>query len=137
MLEFFPWTPVRDLAAAVSVVEAAGRPEAGILVDTLHFDRSGSRLEQLDTVPASRLPMVHVRGRPGAGGLTRPRSCCTPTRSERLPPGEGGIDIRGIVRRMPPGIPVALEVPMPGTVAEGAEAAALRVRQAAERVLAG
>ncbi len=136
VLEFFPWTPVRDLAAAVSVVQAAGRPETGILVDTLHFDRSGSRLEQLDTVPASRLPMVHVADAPVQASYTTEELLHT-ARSERLPPGEGGIDIRGIVRRMPPGIPVALEVPMPGTEAEGAEAAALRVRQAAERVLAG
>ena len=136
VLEFFPWTPVPDLAAAVRVVEAAGRPETGILVDTLHFDRSGSRLEQFDAIPASRLPFVHVADAPVRAGYTTEELLHT-ARSERLPPGEGGIDIRGIVRRMPPGIPVALEVPMPGTAAEGAEAVALRVRQAAERVLAG
>ena len=37
---------------------------------------------------------------------------------------------------MPPGIPVALEVPMTAMRAvEGAEAVAFRVRQAAERLL--
>ena len=57
-------------------------------------------------------------------------------RAERLPPGEGEIDIRSILRHMPPGIPVALEVPMTAMRAvEGAEAVALRVRQAAERLL--
>ena len=115
------------------VVEAVGRPETGILVDTLHFDRSGSRLEQLDAIPASRLPMVHVADAPVQASYTTEELLHT-ARSERLPPGEGGIDIRAIIRRMPPGIPVALEVPMPGAVPE---AAALRVRQAAERVLAG
>jgi hypothetical protein len=58
-------------------------------------------------------------------------------RAERLSPGEGGIDIRGILRHMPPGIPVALEVPMTAmSAAEGAEAVARRVRQAAGRLLA-
>ena len=60
LLEFFPWTVVPDLAAALAVVEAAQRSELGILVDTLHFNRSDSRLEQLDRIPAARLPFVHV-----------------------------------------------------------------------------
>ena len=44
VLEFFPWTVVPDLGAAVRIVEAAERPTLGILVDTLHFNRSASRL---------------------------------------------------------------------------------------------
>jgi hypothetical protein len=57
-------------------------------------------------------------------------------RSERLPPGEGEIDIRRVLQHMPDGSPVALEVPMTAmAVAEGFEAVALRVRQAASRLL--
>lgn len=136
VLEFFPWTVVPDLGAAVRVVEAAGRPETGILVDVLHFDRSGSRVEHLGGIPASRLPFVHVCDAPVQRGYTT-EDLLHAGRAERLPPGEGGIDIRGILRHMPPGIPVALEVPMTAmTAAEGAEAVALRVRRAAERLLA-
>lgn len=136
VLEFFPWTVVPDLGAAVRVVEAAGRPETGILVDTLHFDRSGSRVEHLGGIPASRLPFVHVSDAPVQRSYTT-EDLLHAGRAERLPPGEGGIDIRGILRHMPPGIPVALEVPMTAmSAAEGAEAVALRVRRAAERLLA-
>lgn len=136
VLEFFPWTVVPDLGAAVRVVEAAGRPETGILVDTLHFDRSGSRVEHLGGIPASRLPFVHVCDAPVQRGYTT-EELLHAGRAERLPPGEGGIDIRGILRHMPPGTPVALEVPMTAmSAAEGAEAVALRVRRAAERLLA-
>jgi sugar phosphate isomerase/epimerase len=42
VLEFFPWTVVPDLSAAMRIVEAAERPALGILVDTLHFNRSAS-----------------------------------------------------------------------------------------------
>ena len=56
---------------------------------------------------------------------------------ERLPPGEGGIDIKNILTHMPRDIPLALEVPMTSLSAVvGPEAVALRVRQAAERLLA-
>lgn len=135
VLEFFPWTVVPDLGTAARVVEATGRAEVGILVDTLHFDRSGSRVEQLDRLPASRLPFVHVCDAPVQESYTT-EELLHAGRAERLPPGEGGINIRGILRHMPPGIPVALEVPMTAmSAAEGAEAVALRVRLAAGRVL--
>jgi hypothetical protein len=55
---------------------------------------------------------------------------------ERLPPGEGGIDIKRILSHMPHDITVALEVPMTAlAAAEGAESVALGVREAAERLL--
>lgn len=145
VLEFFPWTTVPDLATAAAVVspkrkafaaEAAG-PAPGILVDALHFDRSGSTVEQLDRLPASRLPFLHLCDAPVQAGYTT-EELLHAGRAERLPPGEGGIDLRRILRHMPPGIPMALEVPMTAlAAAEGVEAVALRARQAAERLLAG
>lgn len=136
MLEFFPWTEVPSLGAAAAVVEAAGRPECGILVDTLHYARSDSTAEQFRGIPASRFPFVHVCDAPGGTFWTR-EQLFHAGRVERLPPGEGGIDIKGILRHMPPSIPVALEVPMTAVAAvQGEEAVALRVRQAAERLLA-
>lgn len=135
VLEFYPWTVVPDLATAARVVEAAQRREIGILVDTLHFDRSGSRVEELDALPASRLPYVHVCDAPVQPSYTTDELLHA-GRAERLPPGEGGIDIRRILRHMPRDIPIALEIPMTAmTTTHGAEAVALRVRQAAERLL--
>lgn len=136
MLEFFPWTEVPSLGAAVAVVEATARPECGILVDTLHFARSDSTAAQFDGVPASRFPFVHVCDAPAGTSWTR-EQLFHAGRVERLPPGEGGIDIKSILANMPPGIPIALEVPMTAmTAAEGEEAVVRRVRQAAECLLA-
>ena len=134
VLEFFPWTTVPTLAAAVAIVDAAGRDGTGILVDTLHFNRSGSTLADLDAMPAARLPFIHV-----ADAMVRPgyttEELLHAGRVERLPPGEGEIDIKTIVSHMPPRIPLALEVPMTAlTAAIGPEAVALRVRQAATRL---
>jgi len=135
VLEFYPWTVVPNLESAVRIVEAARRPDLGILVDTLHFDRSGSKVEQLDALPASRLPYIQVSDAPVQPSYTT-EELLHAGRAERLPPGEGGIDIVGILRHMPRGIPVALEIPMTAmTAAQGTEAVARRVRQAAERLL--
>jgi sugar phosphate isomerase/epimerase len=135
VLEFFPWTAVPDLSAALTVVEAAERPALGILVDTLHFNRSASRLDDLDRISASRLPFVHVADAPVQASYTT-EELLHAGRVERLPPGEGGIDIKRILSHMPQDIPVALEAPMTAMAAAKGEAAvALRVRQAAEQLL--
>jgi len=137
VLEFFPWTVVPDLSAALKMVETAERLALGILVDTLHFNRSTSTLDELDRIPASRLPFVHVADAPVQASYTT-EELLQAARVERLPPGEGGIDIKRILSHMPQDIPVALEVPMAAmAAAEGEEAVALRVRQAAERLLDG
>jgi sugar phosphate isomerase/epimerase len=112
VLEFFPWTVVPDLAKARQIVQAAG-PDVGILLDTLHFDRSNSSLRDLAALPPARLPFVHL-----CDAMVHPPYSTDDLlhagRAERLPPGEGQIPLRLILERLPEGIPIALEVPMTG-----------------------
>lgn len=136
VLEFFPWTDVPNLRSAAGLVAEAGRPNGGVLVDVLHFARSDSTLGELEQVPASMLPFVHLCDASPLRPATLEGLIHT-ARAERLPPGEGGLPIRDILHRMPPGLPVALEVPMAAlTQAAGPEAVARRAREAAARVLA-
>ena len=133
VLEFFPWTEVPNLGAALAVVDAAGRAECGVLVDMLHFARSASTAEHCRGVPASRFPFVHICDAPAGTAWTR-EELFHAGRVERLPPGEGGIDIKAILANLPAGVPMSLEVPMTAmAAAQGEEAVALRVRQAADR----
>ncbi|MBV1703038.1 MAG: sugar phosphate isomerase/epimerase [Hyphomicrobiales bacterium] len=135
VLEFFPWTVVPNLDAALQMVENSGREDVGILVDMLHFNRSGSQLAQLQKVPRHRLPYGHLCDAPVQGRYTHDELLHA-GRAERLPPGEGAIPIAAILAQMPQDIPYALEVPMTAmTAAEGIEAVALRVREAATRLL--
>lgn len=136
LLEFFPWTAVPDLATAAVVVGKAARPNAGILVDTLHVDRSNS-FSQIESVPAHWLPMLHLCDAPATKPTTTEGLLRT-ARAERLPPGEGGIDIAAVLNRMPPDVRITLEVPMQSlTEREGPEAVARHVHEAAVRFLAG
>ena len=135
-MEFFPWTHVANLSKAAAVVAVADRTNSGILVDMLHFDRSASTIEQLDAVPPSRLPFVHLCDAPAEKPITTEATIFA-ARAERLPPGEGGIDLQRIMRHMPPGITVALEVPMHQLTRErGPEEVARRAREGAARVFA-
>ena len=115
---------------------AADQPNSSILVDVLHFDRSDSTVEELRRVPARWLPFVHLADAAAEKPATTEGLIFT-ARAERLPPGEGGIDIVNIFNHMPPNIPVALEVPMETLTREaGPEEVARRVREAASRVAA-
>lgn len=109
-LEFMPWTAVATLADAKQIVRAANHRRAAILVDTLHFDRSGSSLDELAAIPRGAMNHVQVCDGPvpcdpGAAGLIRV------AREPRLMPGRGGIDLAAIGARLPPGIAVSVEVP--------------------------
>lgn len=135
VLEFFPWTDVPDLATCRRVVEATG-PRPGILVDCLHFDRSGSALADLEGL-APRLPFFHLCDAPRQPAYTT-EELLFAGREERLPPGLGQIDLAAILRHLPPDIPAALEVPMTAaTRARGQEAVLAEIAAAARRFLSG
>jgi 4-hydroxyphenylpyruvate dioxygenase-like putative hemolysin/sugar phosphate isomerase/epimerase len=116
-LEFPSWTETPDLNAAVRVLRGAGQPNAGILVDLLHFARSGSSIADLRQLPAEWFHFVHVCDAPPAVPTTNEGLIHT-ARFERLFPGEGGIDIPGILGALPPGLPYALEIPRATLVAQ-------------------
>jgi sugar phosphate isomerase/epimerase len=109
-LEFPHWTDTGNLAAAAEVVRAVGMDNAGILIDTLHFARSNSSLEELAKLPSTWFRFAHVCDAPKEIPSTSEGIVRT-ARIERLFPGEGGIDVRGILERLPPNIPYSLEIP--------------------------
>jgi sugar phosphate isomerase/epimerase/4-hydroxyphenylpyruvate dioxygenase-like putative hemolysin len=137
-LEFPSWTETPDLREAVRVLRAANQPNAGILVDLLHFARSGSSVSDLRELPAEWFHFAHVCDAPADVPATTEGIIHT-ARFERLYPGEGGIDVQGITDALPPGIPFALEIPraMLSTQVGGKEHARMAItasRQYFERV---
>ena len=135
-LEMFPWTMVPNLATAVAVIGAVDRPNSGILVDALHFDRSDSTLDELSRVPAEWLRFVHICDAAGPKPATDEGLIFT-AREDRLPPGRGDIDVAAILAHMPAAIPVGVEVPMAGmTSPDSYEDLARQCRDGAARAVA-
>jgi sugar phosphate isomerase/epimerase len=135
-LEFMPWTGIRNIADARALVEAASHPAAAILFDTLHFDRSGSTLDELAAIPRAMMNYVQICDGPvpyDPDGL----AMMTVGRTARLVPGEGGIDLAVIADRLPPGIPVSVEVPNVAQRAEIGVEALVRNAFDATRTLLG
>lgn len=136
-LEFVSWTETPDLHAAAAVVKAVDRPNAGLLVDTIHFSRSNCSLEHLRKLPRHWFKTSQVCDAPKEAPTTV-EGLIHAARCERLFPGEGGLDVLGIAASMPAGIPYSLEIP--GVTLEkevGAEEYARRAIRAAEKHFAG
>lgn len=109
-LEFMPWTNVPDLKAALSIVEGAGEPNGGVLIDALHFARSTTTLEEVTRVPRRLINYVQFCDGPADydpshDGLIKI------ARGERLFPGEGNVDCVGLARVIPPDATISVEVP--------------------------
>lgn len=110
-LEFMPWTAVPNLGSARRLLEAAGSPaNAGILIDALHFARSESTLEEVTALPRSWLHYAQVCDAP-AGKMFTDSELIHTARCARLLPGDGGIDLAGLVAALPPDLPISVEVP--------------------------
>lgn len=110
-LEPTPWTDVRDFAAGMRVVAGADRPNAGVLIDPIHFDRGGSSALEVAAGSRERLRYRKMCDAPAE----RPRDTETllyQARAERLMPGDGGLDLVGLLRAAPQDIPISLEIPM-------------------------
>lgn len=129
-LEFLPWTDTRDLKAAAAVIEAVNKPNAGLLVDTLHFDRSRSRLEDLRNLPREWFHFVHLCDAPAEIPNTTEELIYT-ARAGRSFPGEGGLNLLEILDCMPT-VPYSLEIPNDSLMKElGPEEFARRALRAA------
>ncbi|WP_271985630.1 sugar phosphate isomerase/epimerase family protein [Pseudoclavibacter terrae] len=93
-LEFMPFWGVPDLAAAWSIVEKANRPGTGLMLDTWHFAHSGADLELLSRIP-DEVP-IHLQL---ADGTMAPAGAdlITATMHTRRPPGQGSLEILGVI----------------------------------------
>jgi sugar phosphate isomerase/epimerase len=135
-LEFMPWTFVPDLPTASRIVEKTRSPAAGVLVDALHFDRSGGRLDDLGKLPPHRLHYWQICDAPAERPATMD-AMIHAAREERMFPGEGGIDLVNLAKAMPADITISIEVPT-ATLAKtvDAEARARRALRGAKTVIA-
>ena len=109
-LEFMPWTGVKSLAQAQRFIRNVDRPNARILVDAIHLDRSAGTNAEVAGVPRGMLAYAQICDAPAE----RPKDLETmlfQARFERLFPGEGGLDLLGLLKALPRDLPLSLEIP--------------------------
>lgn len=89
-IEFLPWSGVPDLRTAWAIVDAAGRENGGLVLDTWHWQRQpgGPDHDTLRSIPGDRIHVLQVNDVAAVAGA----DLLTETMTARLVPGEGVVD---------------------------------------------
>jgi len=115
-LEFAIYTGVRTLAHAGEMVARSKRTNAFVLIDALHFSRSGGLPEHVGTIDPARFRYAQICD----AGPDMPAPTDTPAlireaRTGRLLPGEGALPLKELVAALPSDLPLAIEAPCRAT----------------------
>jgi sugar phosphate isomerase/epimerase len=113
-LEFAIYTGVRTLADAARVVRKCGHANASVLIDALHFSRSGGVPSDIAGIDAALFRYAQICDAaaviPG-----EPGDLIREARTGRLLPGEGALPLRELVAALPATIPLSIEAPVLAT----------------------
>jgi sugar phosphate isomerase/epimerase len=109
-LEFMPYSHVPDANSALGILRQAQRFNAKIAFDCLHANRSNTTLADLAAIPREWLAYAQLCDAPGRIPATRAGLIHT-ARFERLLPGEGAIDVRGMAQALPDDLQLCVEIP--------------------------
>jgi sugar phosphate isomerase/epimerase len=108
-LEMMSYVELRTLQQANRLLEAAGRDNAHMLIDALHFFRSGAQPSDLSAVNPSVLKYIHLCDAP----LAAPPADALRAegRGGRSYPGQGEFPLIELLDALPRDIPIAIEAP--------------------------
>jgi sugar phosphate isomerase/epimerase len=110
-LEFGIFTEIKDLTAAMAVLDAVAHPLRALLVDPIHVDRSGSTAAQIAAVPRELLPYAQFcdasADRPDPDDFN---AVITDAIDLRLQCGEGVLPLDAMLGALPSGIPLSIEL---------------------------
>ena len=115
-VEFLPWAGVRNLQEGMTLVDQVGCDNLFLMVDTLHAGRAGVTASELGRTDPKYFRFIHLcdgpagpDGDPVLSDINDPLMVCT-ARAGRMYPGEGAIDIAGMVSALPE-LPLSIELP--------------------------
>ncbi len=106
-IEPMPWCAISTVKQAGETMKVVNRPNAGVLVDPIHFYRADNKYEDIDNLPKGSLHYCQMCD------LTK----ATPkdmdgilyqARNYRLSPGTGAADLPRLLKHLP-GLPISIE----------------------------
>ena len=109
VVEFMARSGVPSIQAAMRLVSAPGYERASVLLDVLHFARSGGTVGELEGIDRDRIGLVQLCDAP----LLAPdeEAARRAESRSRLLPGEGALPLVGILDRLPAQVPISVEAP--------------------------
>jgi sugar phosphate isomerase/epimerase len=118
-------------------VARSKRPNASVLVDALHFSRSGGIPAHIGQVDPSLFRYAQIcDASADTPGPDDTPSLIREARTGRLLPGEGVLPLAELVAALPDGVPLAIEAPCRATAELPAGGRARRAYRALSTLLA-
>lgn len=144
MVEFMPICSPGNLAETLDFVAASGAANGRVMLDAMHFFRSGSKVGDLAEVDLSRIGYIQLSDVPMPDAAEPMSEAAAQAygeeaRHHRLCPGQGDLPLGAFLAALPRDLTVGLEVPMLAKAEAGITPAdALRpCVEATRRLLAG
>jgi sugar phosphate isomerase/epimerase len=110
-LEFAAFTEVKSLAAALDILERTGDPDTGLLIDPLHFARTGGTPEMLRGIDPHRLPYAQFCDAAASGPSPQDVPAIIHEALDlRLDVGAGALPLAATLAALPPAIPLSIEL---------------------------
>ena len=98
---------VNTLPKAIEVIEDAGRPNAVICLDTMHFWRVGHTADLLRSLDRKLFPYTQIRDGSPTSGPGAQSGAGAPTRQPAM--GKGSVPLGDILDALPPDLPLSIE----------------------------
>ena len=109
-LEFGLFTEVKTINEAAAIIKAIGHPAMGLLVDALHWKRSGGSVAEVAAVPREWLNYVQLCDAPEPGvDPCDPQAILAEAIDGRMSMGRGGLPLSTLLDQLPFGIPISIE----------------------------
>lgn len=108
-IEYLPGLAIGDLATAVAAVRHADNPNFRVLVDAMHFFRSGSKPAELAALDPALIGYVQLCDVPW---VSKYEDYSYEARFDRLTPGQGELPLLDLLAAVPSDVVVGLEIPM-------------------------
>jgi sugar phosphate isomerase/epimerase len=109
-IEFMRWRVVGTIRQAAAIVQAAGKDNGAILLDTLHLSRSAGTVADVQAVPVGAIRAVQLSDAPAAQPTTD-AATITEAREGRLAPGDGDLPLIAVIQALPRDTALSVEVP--------------------------
>ena len=109
-LEFGPFTEVKTIHAARAILESVEGEAKALLVDTLHWARSGGTAEDLAAIPREWLSYCQpCDATADAPDLSNFDAIIDDAINRRMPLGQGGLPLASMIDALPDDLPLAIE----------------------------
>jgi sugar phosphate isomerase/epimerase len=107
-IEFFPSDGINSFERALQVIDGIGRDKAKLLLDSMHFFRTGGTLEKLSAVGNEIIGYVQLAD---SSDAPPDDGYFMDAMFARDVPGQGALPLRALIAALPADMPISVEVP--------------------------